>query len=89
MAKRDFDVWMAKVDRELIKYSGMDSGMMDDYSYYDCFEAGDTPEQTAREALENACGSMGYEYEDVFPELQDDPGVRCSHEDYPCCGCDS
>ena len=51
---RTFNAWMAKVDEALTKISGLNSDCIEDYDYYDAFDQGKTPTQTARAALANA-----------------------------------
>jgi len=49
-----FEKWMKRVDSHMESICGLSSNDLEDYIYYDCFDADQTPKQTALEALEDA-----------------------------------
>jgi len=49
-----FENWMNQVDQILKGICFMNSEELPDYTYWDCFESGQDPKQTALEALANA-----------------------------------
>ena len=56
MAKT-FAQWMGQVNKLLIQMCGMSSECIADYCYRSAFDCGDTPEEAAQDALENATNS--------------------------------
>ncbi len=53
MAKT-FAQWMAQVNKLLVQLCGMTADCIPDYPYMSAFKCGDTPEEAAQDALENA-----------------------------------
>ena len=50
----NYSQWMQQVNRILVKKCGMDADMLPDYCYLDAYRAGDTPEEVAQDAIDNA-----------------------------------
>jgi hypothetical protein len=46
-----FGRFMVEVDQHILRIVGLRSIDIEDYSYADCFEAGDSPVEVARQAL--------------------------------------
>ncbi len=61
-----FRTFMKEVDKALNGMCGMSSSDLDDYRYADCFDGGMSAEETAIEALEYSCESMGYDFDELF-----------------------
>lgn len=49
-----FDTWKREVDAILVKLCGMTSDCIPDYCYRDAFDAGESAEQVASDAYDNA-----------------------------------
>lgn len=47
----DYDTWINKVDSFLVREVGLHHDDMEDWLWYDSFEAGDKPEEAAKEFL--------------------------------------
>jgi hypothetical protein len=54
-----FELWMHRVNVELVKLCGMRADDIDDWRYRDDYEDGKTPETSARRALRNAKRDSG------------------------------
>jgi len=54
MHKLTFEQWKQQVDKILIQKCGMPADCLPDYPYFDCWKAGDLPEETAEDAIDNA-----------------------------------
>ena len=53
-SKITFEAWMDQVDRELMALCGVTSESIDDWKYYAAFQAGYTPLNAAKRALQYA-----------------------------------
>ncbi len=49
-----YDAWMKKVDQEVSKLCGMSVHDLPDFPSWDLWDAGETPEEAAKEALREA-----------------------------------
>lgn len=49
-----FEEWKKQVDSYLIRKIGLSSDCLPDYCYHECWKAGDSPKDTALEALDYA-----------------------------------
>jgi len=58
MKYENFDTWMAMVNLYVERLCGLGTDDIPDYNYWDNFNAGITPEDTAYEAVEAA----GYQF---------------------------
>lgn len=58
MKYENFDTWMAMVNLQVEQLCGLGVDDIPDYNYWDNFDAGINPEDTAHEALEAA----GYQF---------------------------
>lgn len=54
MHKMTFDDWFAAVTRIMYKTCGMGPDDLPDYCYHDAWDAGDTPDDAAQDAIEKA-----------------------------------
>ena len=55
---KTFAQWMAQVNKILVQKCGMVADDLADYCYLDAFRFGDSPEETAQDALDNAMDSF-------------------------------
>lgn len=76
MAKHTFEQFMKQVDNELEKLCGMPSDMIDDWNYHDDYEADESPDTTAYNALENAANSIGFDVDEIIAGH----GIERQHE---------
>ena len=51
---KNFETWMAEVDRRLVLACGMGVDDLPDCNYRDAFDAGISPKEIANEALDEA-----------------------------------
>ena len=51
---KNFETWMAEVDRRLVLACGMGVDDLPDYNYRDAFDEGISPKEIANEALDEA-----------------------------------
>ena len=58
MKYKNFDTWMTMVNLQVERLCGLGVDDIPDYNYWDNFDAGISPEDTAHEALEAA----GYQF---------------------------
>lgn len=49
-----FETWMKKVNRVVVQTCGLGVEDIPDYDYWSNWDAGVSPEETAKEALDNA-----------------------------------
>ena len=50
----DFETWLAAVDAECVKLAGLGRDDIPDWCYWDSWESGETPNEAAVQALEEA-----------------------------------